>query len=122
MCLNVVCVHSFIWGHLAMCITTLYPIYEFFYPDAEDDEVAPQAAGTEAKVKFGDMAQGTPMEEVAGFTFPATAPGAQAYPCTWPAGFDAQASPSCHFPCSNHLLTVTLSCRSTLSKQDRPKY
>ena len=94
MCLNVVCVHSFIWGHLAMCITTLYPIYEFFYPDAEDDEVAPQAAGTEAKVKFGDMAQGTPMEEVAGFTLPATAPGAQAYPCTLPAAApDAQAYP-----------------------------
>jgi hypothetical protein len=80
MCLTLCCVHSFIWGHLAMCITTLYPIYEFYYPDADDEEVALQAAGTEIKLKFDDMAQGTPMEEVAGFSLPAAAPGDQAYP------------------------------------------
>ena len=31
---------SFIWGHLAMCITTFIPIYEYFYPD-EDELPAP---------------------------------------------------------------------------------
>ena len=24
---------SFIWGHVAMCITTFMPIYEYIYPD-----------------------------------------------------------------------------------------
>ena len=80
MCLTLCCVHSFIWGHLAMCITTLYPIYEFYYPDADDEEVALQAADTEIKLKFDDMTEGTPMEEVAGFSLPAAAPGDQAYP------------------------------------------
>ena len=72
-----------------MCITTLYPIYEYYYPDADDEEIALQAAGTEAKIMIDGMAQGTPMdgmaqgtqmEEVAGFSLPAAAPSAQAYP------------------------------------------
>jgi len=61
---------SFIWGHIAMGITTFIPIYEYLYPDPEDtvtEEGKPDAPAPAA-----------PEEQVAGFYMPPA--GAQPVP------------------------------------------
>jgi hypothetical protein len=58
---------SFIWGHLAMCITTFIPIYEFLYPDPEDEDEAPRGEGAEAKRSVDAPEQGVPTQQVTGF-------------------------------------------------------
>ena len=62
---------SFIWGHLAMCITTFIPIYEYFYPD-EDEMPAPTP---ETKDPVYAPPAGQPNQVVQGFYMPPNAPG-----------------------------------------------
>jgi len=62
---------SFIWGHVAMCITTFIPIYEFIYP-GEDMEEEP--APVDAPKPSLQNVNPAPQEQLMGFYMP---PGMQ---------------------------------------------
>ena len=61
----------FLWGHGAMCITTLIPIYEFMYPEKEEEVPAPSE-----EVKVAPVAFTGEQEQVMGFYQPAAGAGA----------------------------------------------
>ena len=61
----------FLWGHGAMCITTLIPIYEFLYPEKEEEAPAPSE-----EVKVAPVAFTGEQEQVMGFYQPAAGAGA----------------------------------------------
>ena len=58
-------------GHGAMCITTLIPIYEFMYPEKEEEVPAPSE-----EVKVAPVAFTGEQEQVMGFYQPAAGAGA----------------------------------------------
>ena len=60
---------SFIWGHIAMCITTFIPIYEFIYPDPDDVIEEQPAEG-----KTPGMPASMQQEQVMGFYMSPGAP------------------------------------------------
>ena len=70
---------SFIWGHVAMAITTFVPIYEFMYPEEEEQEQQQQQQpGQDKAIAAGVLP--TSQEQVVGFFQPTDMPVAMATP------------------------------------------